>query len=336
MGEDFVSGEGGDDQIDGGDGDDQLDGGDGNDWIDGGDGNELIISGDGDDHAYGGAGRDTIYGLGGRDTLRGGSGDDYLDGGLDGDEVSGDSGDDGVFGGRGDDLLHGNDGDDVLAGGHGTDRLEAGEGSDRAVVQHDDAWSEAEKIQIHVLDDTDAGRFQIEGPADFRAQVESDLDVMRSLPTGQRLLRAIDRTNKQITIAPGDNTATPLGPGSHENPDGTPGTGSDVRVEYASRRTRLYYNDSEPSDLHPPSALLFHELVHAQHMASGTAKHGTTRGTSNEELATVGLPYDHDGDPTTPTIPPSDLSENGFRRDINQPFRRRYHNWDPPREPKKE
>ena len=38
----------------------------------------------------------------------------------------------------------------------------------------------------------------------------------------------------------------------------------------------------------------------------------------------IGLPFDHDGDPSTPTVLPSRPSENDLRAELGLPLRTRY------------
>jgi hypothetical protein len=45
---------------------------------------------------------------------------------------------------------------------------------------------------------------------------------------------------------------------------------------------------------------------------------------NNRENAAVGLPYDHDADPSTPNQHPGHINENDYRDELNLPTRPRY------------
>lgn len=324
----LVGGEG-NDRLVGGEGNDVVIGGKGADWVWGGGGDDYLEGGEGDDRVFGGAGRDVMYGLDGNDRLSGGTGRDYIDGGEGDDTIAGGDGDDQLIGGRGNDILLGGRGNDAVAGGLGKDTVKGGDGSDKLYVQGDDDVRDetaADTKQLIDMTDSDTvgSSVSITGSADFRARVESDLDAMRSLPIGQELLRGLDDSGKKTTIreTSGGNSAggTKFSDGFMTT-DGKPGPGTDSQVNYNTSRTSL---GNEEWMTRPPVVGLFHELVHAYDMVNGTLAPGETDGTRNLEHSAVGVPFDHDGDPSTPKITQDRPAENHLREELNLPRRPRY------------
>ena len=325
--------------LDGGAGDDKLTAGKGNDTVIGGEGNDTLIGLDGDDYLEGGAGddrvqggegRDVLYGLDGKDTLSGGGGRDYIDGGAGDDKASGGTGDDQVLGGRGNDTLSGGSGNDAVAGGEGKDAVQGGTGTDKLYVEENETTADAVKGERNIVDMTDADKIgssvSVTGSADYQARVQSDLDAMRSMPSGQELLRTLDASGKTTTISEtmGGNNAngTPLSDG-FMNADGTPGKGSNATVGY--NRTRTSLGNSEEWMTRPPVVGLFHELVHASDITNGTLANGSKGGVRNLEPSAVGLPIDLDNDPKTPDVVQGGRpGENVLRDELNLPTRPHY------------
>ncbi len=328
-GDDKLVGGAGDDKLNGGVGNDVVIGADGNDWVWGEGGDDYLEGGVGDDTVDGGAGRDVLYGLDGNDNLSGGGERDYIDGGAGDDTAAGGDGDDQVIGGRGNDTLSGDLGNDAVAGGLGKDTIKGGDGSDKLYVQEDDDVSEATAEDTkQLVDMTDSDKLgssiSITGNANFRARVESDLDAIRSMPIGQELMKGMDASGKKTTIqeTSGGNSAggTRFSDGFMTK-DGKPGPGTDSQVNYNTTRTSL---GNEDWMTRPPVVGFFHELVHAYDMVNGTLAPGETDGTRNLENAAVGLPIDHDGDPSTPKITQDRPAENDLRAELNLPKRPRY------------
>ncbi len=333
-----IEGGAGDDRIEGGAGDDRLSGGEGNDVIlgKGGDnslrgeaGDDYLEGGAGNDRVYGGDGRDVMYGLDGEDRMYGGNDRDYIDGGRGDDVASGGAGDDQVIGGRGDDILLGGDGNDAVAGGQGSDTIRGGAGSDKLYTEADDTVRDLSSSDTQqTVDMTDADSIgssvSVSGSDEFSARVESDLDALRSLPVGQELLRDLDASGRSTTIqeTSGGNSAggTNFSDG-FMSVDGTPGKGTDSQVNYNTSRISL---GGEEWMTRPPVVGLEHELVHAWDLVNGKLAPGETSGTRNLENAAVGLPYDHDGDPSTPVHTPDRPTENQLRDELNLPTRPRY------------
>jgi hypothetical protein len=312
---DLVAGLGGDDDLRGGGGDDTVHGGDGRDYVDGGDARDTL---------RGGAGDDTLYGLGGDDRLDGGAGVDYADGGRGDDTLRGGSGGDALTGGRGRDDLGGGAGDDRLYGGDDRDTLAGGAGTDVAYAQPGDARTGTERDVTVALPD-DRGLPWRAGSAGFAARVDSDLDALRSSPTGVRMLDALAR-------APGSHAgAAPVGIAETADANGYAVARSGPVGGVGVVTVRINPGFQEISD-GPPVTVLFHELAHAYDALYGTAATGVypgadNPGAPNSERAVVGLPVS-DGDPAgaseTAARHPAALTENALRAELGVPPRERY------------
>lgn len=340
-GNDTLRGGDGKETLIGGDGNDVITGGKGNDYISGGDGEDYLEGGEGDDVISGGKGRDTMYGLDGADVMLGGADQDYMDGGKGDDRVSGDDGNDVLFGGQGNDSIGGGNGDDVIAGGAGVDRSAGGAGADTTYHQDDDVVIGAEAAdtaEVVDLSTTVGTSVEVEGSPEFQARVESDLDALRSIPSGREMLSALDASGHKTTIvqqAPEDgNKARPTNRANAElRDDGTPGPGTDATILYHPERSVLG-GGAEDWMVRPPMIGLFHEMVHAYNYVTGTLPKGETHqdahgvhgaaDVNNSERAAVGLPYDHDGDPRTPMITADQPNENQLREELGLPPRPHY------------
>ncbi len=307
----------------GGAGSDVLQGGAGNDDIDGGAGNDYVEGRDGDDRLAGGDGRDTIYGLHGDDTMSGGDGQDYLDGGQGRDFLSGDGGNDALMGGGGDDTIWGGSGEDVQAGGEGRDNYDGGAGADRNFRQADDT-SDTDVQDTETNVDLAANRgssVSVEGPEQFQDRVNSDLDAMRSLPWGQSVLGELDASGNDTRIT----QITQANEGNWASTDGIQWpweTGNESVVGYNPTRTNI--GGAEDWMTRPPVVGLGHELLHSYNFTNGNVPEGKTDGVDNVEQIAVGIPIDHDGNPSTPRIQPNPQTENQLRDQLGQPPRPRY------------
>jgi uncharacterized protein YukE len=323
-GDDTVTGGGGDESVFGLAGRDTILGGGGADYLSGGRGGDYLDGQSGDDLIDGGTGDDALYGLGGRDSLWGGAGADYLDGGRGDDLVSGGTGIDDLFGGRDRDTLLGGADDDRLYGGDGTDRLVGGAGADHAFAQADDTVTGvADRVGVPI---TDAGSFiQISGTPDFQARVESDLDALRSSPTGATMLTTLQHDHDA-----GGDTLVIVATGAANGYE-TPGLSffgpSHDRVEYNPTFDDLAVAPT------PPLVVLYHELAHVEDEFAGTKAPGTYQEADNPgvpdlEREAVGLPIDDDGDPfTVDRLDPDHpfaLTENGLRAELGLASRSRY------------
>ncbi|MFY2558955.1 M91 family zinc metallopeptidase [Corallococcus terminator] len=329
VGNDKLTGGAGHDTITGGAGNDTIIGGAGNDSVSGDDGDDYIEAGAGNDLVNGGAGRDVMYGLDGDDLLNGGEGRDYIDAGAGNDTATGGAGDDQVIGGRGDDSLTGGEGNDAVAGGAGKDTVSGNGGDDKLYVEADEKTDDVAGDTRTIVDMTDAEKrgssVTVEGSAEFQARVQSDLDAMRSLPSGQYLLRTLDDSGHSTTIketASGNSASAKNKDDAWFNADGTPGKGTDGTVNYNTSRISL---GAEEWMNRPPVVALFHELVHASDYANGTLANGEKNGTNNRETSAVGLPIDLDQNPATPDVVQGGRpGENVLRDDLNLPTRPRY------------
>lgn len=337
-GDDTLIGGDGADKLFGGAGNDTLTGGAGNDVLDGGDGHDYLEGGAGNDVMRGGDGKDVMYGLDGDDQMDGGGGDDYMDGGAGNDRVNGGAGNDALFGGQGDDALEGGAGNDVLAGGSGRDTLNGGAGTDQLFSQAEDTIQNAEgDTNTRVDMSRNVGTsVSVTGSADFQTRVQSDLEAMRSIPTGREMLQGLDASGKRVNITQteGGNAARPeRREDATLRPDGSAGPGTNGTVMYHPTRSLL--DTSEDWMIRPPMIGLFHELVHATQYATGTLPTGTTRvdgppgggwggPVANSELDAVGLPWDHDADPSTPPRVNPRVNENQLRRELGLPLRPHY------------
>ncbi|MHA7632930.1 M91 family zinc metallopeptidase [Corallococcus sp. M7] len=328
-GDDKLTGGKGNDTLIGGKGNDTVIGGEGKDTLQGLDGDDYLEGGAGDDRILGGEGRDVLYGLDGNDSVSGGNGRDYIDGGAGDDRASGGAGDDQVIGGRGNDTLSGGSGNDAVAGGEGKDTVRGGTGTDKLYVEENETTADATGSEREIVDMTNAdqrGRsVTVSGSAEFQARVQSDLDAMRSLPSGQELLRTLDDSGHTTTIkqtTQGNSAAAQNKDDAWFNADGTPGKGTNGTVNYNTTRISL---GSEDWQNRPPVVGLFHELVHASDYANGTLAVGEKDGVNNRETSAVGLPIDLDQDPSTPDVVQGGRpGENVLRDDLNLPTRPHY------------
>jgi Ca2+-binding RTX toxin-like protein len=336
-------------KIYGGDGNDTLTGGNGRDYIEGGDGNDVIS---------GGLANDVIYGGGGNDSVTGGGGNDYLDGGEGNDTLDGGQGKDVLSGGRGDDALKGGQGNDVLYAGQGKDTLQGGQGNNKIFSQVGDTNDSNHKRVKNTVITVDLSKalgssIVVKGSPEFRARVEADIETLRSSPTGRKMLEALDKTGKTVTIEESDrsggraNRHSGIATLTELNPvTGLPGIKDDADI--------LYNPAFRPGDAVEPLGVLYHELSHAYNIATGTSQPGYYKGdgkgaapgpgndnptmilgiaidedpgksVQNAERQVVGLEnsgvaYDFDGDPATPktTANPKELTENGLREEMNR------------------
>lgn len=329
---DKIQGGDGKDRLFGGEGPDEIKAGGGSDYVSGGEGNDYVDGQDGSDVLSGGMGNDTLYGLDGTDRLSGGSGADYLEGGTGNDTLDGGDGNDISSGGRGEDTILGGTGDDISYGGLGTDSVNGGAGID---AHHDDTHlaSAANEMAITIEIPEETPAIRIVGSLDFVRRVEADLDLLRSSPTGQEMLASLQKTHDDpVSYPSGMNTLTiteyrPVNP-YYQNSFALWDHTRDYTVEYLPT-----IDDFLGA---PPVVVLQHELAHILDFSAGTALPGIYQGvdpvdsgeTPLMERQAVGLPIDHDHDPSTPEIVdphhPFVLTENGLRHEMNLPPRPHY------------
>lgn len=310
----------------GGDGEDSIDSGNGDNYVSGGADRDYLDGQGGDDDLYGGEGDDTVYGLDGDDTVSGGEGQDYLEGGEGDDSVLGGEGNDSVSGGRGDDTLVGGDGDDVLYAGRGDDTTYGGTGNDTAYGEDGDtnAGDVETRTTVNIQLDDLSDFIKVEGSPEFQARVRADLDMLAASPTGQQMLAALKAEHDDSGfLGMGRDTVT-----IRELDEDNNYAHDDGTIEYNPHR-------QGSGTGRPPIAGLYHEMAHIYDFFSGnfdgtsyngddTVDHGVNQG----ERTAVGLPVDHDHDPSTPEITdpdhPDALTENGLRDELGWDDREHY------------
>ncbi len=272
--------------------------------------------------------------------MHGGEGRDYLDGGEGDDFARGGQGNDTVMEGRGNDTLGGDDGEDVLAGGHGQDFYHGGQGRDRIVHEQGEQMVRDDADRRVVVDiKRDPGR-KVEVDSkdkDFHKRAQSDLDALRSVPEGRKILRRIDQKPGKVIVHRYRDEEVGSFAGRITGPTG------DAHVFYEPKRTdsldgrernlKKQGVDLDKERRHdtqsPPVVSLGHELVHGLHTKEGNRARGrydgTAKGARNEELRTTGLRYDHDNDPKTDPKATRDVNENELRKGLGLPPRKKYH-----------
>jgi hypothetical protein len=339
-GNDRLRGGGGGETMLGGRGRDDLFGRTGNDYLSGGSDIDYVEGQGGSDRISGGHGNDTLYGLGSDNYLAGGEGDDYVEGGKGNDTADGGAGNDVISGGRGDDTVRGGAGDDVVYAGHGRDTIDGGSGADDAYRQDEDEATNSGSITVEVT--SDAGFINIDGSDEFVERVEADLDMYRASPTGQQMLAELEDmrdpsrwpgqhslTIKELENDPNYRPNDRMDPG--ENGKANRG-GESV---FGNRDSRIEYNPSFTFDSQQgrPSVVLYHEMAHVYSYWNGNVDDdlivgGPDDGIKNAERQAVGLPYDHDGDSSTPDRidpeQPLQYTENGLRDEMELPTRDSY------------
>ncbi|GIH09349.1 hypothetical protein Rhe02_74160 [Rhizocola hellebori] len=336
-GSDELRGGDGNETIIGLHGDDKVYAGAGNDYASAGSGRDYVDGQGGDDIISGGLGDDVLYGLSGNDKISGGEGNDYLEGATGDDVVHGGAGNDIVSGGRDNDQIDGGTGDDVMYGGLGKDTITGSGGNDTAYRQDEDSVAGVRQdVKVEV---TDAAKFiEIKGSPEFQERVRADLDMMNASPIGQKMLQEQERIHNDSAAIASDWPV--LGGISYQ--------GNPLVIEEAGSNTASYstnwhlgedynitYNPSrlDSSDQRPPIAGLFHEMAHVYDYGNNTSAEGNVvggvdDGIENDEREAVGLPIDHDQDPSTPIQldpdHPYDYTENRFREEMGWPTRKSY------------
>lgn len=361
-GDDRITGGAGNDTIEGGRGNDTINGGAGRDYLNGSLGDDTINGGNGNDVIYGGDGNDLLRGQNGNDYVEGGIGNDRLYGNNGNDIVSGGLGDDSIYGGKGNDNLYAGQGKDRLYNEQGRDTIYAQTAEDNVIAAPKGGRNVVVNVDLRVAPGT---QIRVEGSDEFKERVAADLEFLRSSPTGRQMLEAFDqayndsRNNRAgwvfpfnvgakndgntVVIKEGGNTANTTGGNDvWGNPlTGQRSGGEDAVINYDVRNTTLYGNNpTNPNDDWndtPPSVVLYHEMAHNYNYVTGSLAPGQYNGTepidngqNNRERQAVGLPIDHDNNPSTPEQlavgHPYALTENGLRDELDIPLRPTYAN----------
>jgi hypothetical protein len=347
--------------LEGQTGEDRLEGGAGDDTIRGGADRDYIDGYSGDDTLDGGDGHDVIYAGDGADTVNGGAGSDYLEGGAGDDVVMGGQHDDVISGGDGADRLDGQDGTDVMYAGEGDDRVTDHHGDNTVYGQSadDDVDTVMGNASTTVINVDLSGvpgdsALRIEGSPRFQQRLLADLDMLRSSPDGRAMLLAMDDIHEDTKAIAADwpvlggvsyqgDTITiserPSGDGSGANyQDGLFGMSRSNGVEYSPADIEMYGGSytTQPGQIawqeSPPVVVLFHELAHQYDYGYETSLPGDYQEVNGpvevDERQAVGLPVDHDDDPSTPEQVdpdhPIDYTENGLRGEMGLPDRTTY------------
>jgi Ca2+-binding RTX toxin-like protein len=370
-GADRIHGGDGHDTITGDQGNDEVHGGEGADWIDAGDGDDYVDAYRGDDTVFGRGGDDVLYAGEGHDFVDGGAGRDYVDGYLGDDTLAGGSGDDVLSGGAGQDHLYGDGGDDAMYTGAGRDEVYDHAGHNSIYHQGDDvldvgAGDREVTVEVVAL----PSNIRIEGSPEFVARARADLETLAASPVGRQLLQRIGdegalppewggdtltirETHEKAGYAKaGDDNEVEvlynptthitfmqhelthaynfmsdtmvgtdggahfyLGPDARQAPPGVDAD-KDGRVSFAEV-DRDHDGDIDDHDL---------DLN-----GDGQVTDDGDGWTENSERQAVGLPVDHDHNPSTPDVPasqvvdhPDDLTENGLRREMGLPMNETY------------
>ena len=161
----------------------------------------------------------------------------------------------------------------------------------------------------------------IKGSEEFQKKVLADLAAIKKTPTGAKLLEALDKWGKPVTIVEtkGGNVTDEFTKDALSK-DGDWGNGSASTVKYNPDQKTI---NSSKWGTRPPAIELAHELIHAKHASEGSvdtkkvdndskpdpADPKKTAKESDEEVRAVGIsPYEDD-----------DITENKIRSE-----------WDPP------
>ncbi|MGM9992622.1 MAG: M91 family zinc metallopeptidase [Candidatus Bruticola sp.] len=313
--------------------------------IDGGVGDDYIEGGLGSDYINGGDGGDVIYGLNGSDYIEAGRGNDYVDSGRGDDTVKAAYGDNIVFGGRGDDNITVGKGDNVVAGGLGADAIQAGQGQNKITVDSADSVKAGSKSTVSTVESidipdnitinanayyTDAPQTGHLGNSGFETRIQSDLDALASIETGQKMLQALAAQGHDVNIVGTDsgNYCSYWQTGML-NYDGSAGSGSSSTIAVDRSRIMISYDNWGKR---PPIVGMYHEMAHAYDAGNGILdgrvfSYGgrqlasdSGEGVKAAELQAVGL-----GNVTNQVqMNPDGVSENDLRAALNLAQRDRY------------
>lgn len=349
-GDDRVQAGGGATRLFGGKGNDHLQLGSGAGYAEGNDGNDTLVGGTGNAIMYGNNGNDRLYAGAGLPTKK-----SHLDGGTGADQLYAGNGHTVMNGGLGDDVLVGHD-RTTFYSGKGKDTIWSAHQDDRIYAKASDRLLGASAAQSTVVTPNEAGKegFDIHGTPDEKQRIEDDIELLRSSPTGQKMLTEMDaaarRNGASVPIQRAEQTLYELNPtipiaprqkkpeaeGGHHVHNGVRGrpvTNSVINNDPASRHDNPVFQGT-------PITNLYHEMAHAYNGATGSFLSGTTeeqigdkkpQQILNVERQAVGLPsdaepFDIDNDPLTPptsTNPPP-FTENALREEMGHIQRTSY------------
>ncbi|MBR0519551.1 hypothetical protein IJJ97_07145 [bacterium] len=317
VGNAVIYGDDGEDTIKSKGSNNSIYGGNDNDNITVFDGNNYIESGKGDDNITAGDGNNVIYGLDGNDNIKAGNGDNYIDGGKDNDNITVGTGKNIVFGGLGE------------------DNINAQKSSGKVFDDNEGTINASNKMEVNTHDKNSVANLgksvSIDGTDDFQMRIESDLEALKMLKTGQKWLSEMDNSGHTVTIQNTDDKngyaeAHGTGYSTFIKNNGERGAGADTTIAY------------NPSFKGPangvPLNVVFHEGVHAYNNATGTKQPGEQireDGTSvnKREQQCVGLPIENGlvvthPDGTKSADNPKELTENAIRAELGLEQRTRY------------
>lgn len=342
---------------------DRITTGHGTDFVSAGGSSDYVDLGSGNDSALGGAGNDVVYGLDGNDVISGGAGRDYVDGGAGDDQIFGGAGadqlgggldDDQIFGGADDDQIYAGRGDDLSDGGTTwSNGYAVGDGDEVTQESGDTSRDRDEAVTIEINGD-DGAFIEVQGSPEFQARVNSDLEFLRSTPTGQQMLQRMGELHDEddgswwwgqdkrpyiISEYPRDLTSDN---GDAWDPDknySDPPPNDDAYcIRYRPEFQTLDGNDDPDYDITPPVVVLYHEMGHTYQFLSDNEAEGRTLQddgtTANSiERQNVGLDWADNNrrDPDTGLAPDSSdpdseapYRENGIREELGLPDRTNY------------
>ncbi|EFV12697.1 M91 family zinc metallopeptidase [Segniliparus rugosus] len=338
-------------------------------YIQTGDGDNTVVLGGGHNYVYLGAGRNHVTGTKGADYINGGTGTSTIDtgsgpntlyGGTGTNVINTGAGANTVYTGSGDVTVNTHGGQDTIYAQSGSHVNAAGAGAsptvvtvattnipDSITVSGTPEFRERVLADLWLLASSPAGQHMLEGIGNSGHTLDiSNGESWNSADHGKPVRNnsftwMSDENGDPLARDPKTEFADPK-TGAH-------GQGHNAIIAFDPTLTTL----SDPAqgttrDYHetPPTVVLFHELAHAYDFANGTmapgyyGPNGTDRmdgqllsPTSylrNAEREAVGLPFNWDGESSTPetrvpdSVHPYELTENGLREEMGLPDREHY------------
>ena len=354
---DAIDGGGGDDYIEGAAGDDRLQGGKNKDVIYGNRGDDEIIDKQGAyNYLEGGKDNDHIVSGGMRNVVSAGRGNDSVDS----------LGIDTIYTGAGKDKVRNLGGQkDTIYAQICEDKIDKGRFPKPTVIdvslKVEEQVTTRKKVQVEddgaldglwrflgtggykTVTKTSTGRelvtpgkaVEIEGSAEFKDRMEDDIDMFRSSPTGQSMLKVLDESGHAVTLR--EPSISFEGKASAWRKDRGSLTDVTIREDGSAGQTKDAMVIMQPSvnpnlghrAWFPGPTALYHEFSHAYNIVTGTMQPEISErqavGLPADDYA-EGVPYDFDQRPETPPTKnsPFNLTENGLRSEMNVPLRTKY------------